>query len=359
MACCAPCALCTRPGRRRDHYDYKACMCNIYRWMNLRSTRRPHPHLAANLPSAPRGCRSTAPSSATRISRHRGSPGRGWTSPRPRLTRRIWALRRWRLSSATSSSDLAGSSEARWGHIGHTSSPVFRRMPQDLHRGREQPARRGLPAFSHGAAAKLRCQAWAPVCSLGAVKGMCWLWAAWSAGGSSCGLASHCSLHSAIQPSGGWEANMVCACAVGVCFPFALMSARAVVGANAGREQDSSVLTCSQLFSPPLCCAMEPCRAILGRTAFLYSAGKVSRGFFANPPFSSYTFPKNFGSENKKAVLPESPLQPPAMHQGGMRTWRTSENKRGLFSPGLALSCRPWTQGDSAMPHVRPRCLGS
>ena len=119
---------------------------------------------------------------------------------------------------------------ARRGQMGHTSSPVFRRMPQDPHRGREQPARRGLPAFSHGAAAKLRCQAWAPVCSEGAAaKVMCWLGAAWSVGGSLRNLLSHCSRHSAIHPSGGSLANMVRV----VRLPgpsFALLSARAVVG---------------------------------------------------------------------------------------------------------------------------------
>ena len=133
-------AMCARPGYQRDHCYHKACVCIMYRWINLRTTQRPHPRLA-NVPSAPRGCRNRAPSSATRISRHSGSPGLGLTSPRPRLTRRIWALRRWRLSSATSSSDLGGSSETLPGQLGHPSSSVFRIMPQDLHRGREQPAR--------------------------------------------------------------------------------------------------------------------------------------------------------------------------------------------------------------------------
>ena len=110
-----------------------------------------------------------------------------------------------------------------------------------------------------------------------------------------------------------------------------------------GERRPSTSLTCSRCSRcsrPPLCCAMEPRRANLGRTTFLFSAGEVPPEVsMRTPPFSSYLSPKNFGSENKKAVLPGSPLQPPTTHQGGMRTRRTGENGRGLFSPGLALSC--------------------
>ncbi len=64
-----------------------------------------------------------------------------------------------------------------------------------------------------------------------------------------------------------------------------LPSARAVVEANAVGENKSHLFSLFSLFSPPLCCAMEPRRAILGRTAFLYSAGESPQRFLCEPPF--------------------------------------------------------------------------
>ena len=92
------------------------------------------------MPSEPRSRSATASSSATIFSRLAGSPGRGFTSPRPILTKRICALRRWRLNSATSSSGLGGSSEAWSGHVGHPSSQSIRRnlAVSNLHRDRER-----------------------------------------------------------------------------------------------------------------------------------------------------------------------------------------------------------------------------
>ena len=110
-----------------------------------------------------------------------------------------------------------------------------------------------------------------------------------------------------------------------------------------GERGASTSLTCSRCSR----CSRPPCVAPWSHAAPTWGeqlscsqwGGSPPRGFYANSPFSSYLSPKNFGSENKKAVLPGSPLQPPTTHQGGMRTRRTGENGRGLFSPGLALSC--------------------
>ena len=125
-------------------------------------------------------------------------------------------------------------------------------------------------------------------------------------------------------------------------------------------ENKSHLFSLFSLFSPPLCCAMEPRRAILGRTAFLYSAGGKSPEVSMRTPLLITHFPqKTLEVRTRKLYSLEARYRPPRRTKEGVRTARTSENRRVLFSPGLALSCRPWTQGDSAMPHVRPRCLGS
>ena len=92
--------------------------------------------------------------------------------------------------------------------------------------------------------------------------------------------------------------------------PFALLSARAVVGRTQG-EYKSHLFSLFSLFSPPLCCAMEPRRANLGRTTFLFSAGESPQRFLCELPFLIIHFPqKTLEVRTKKLYSPEARYSP-------------------------------------------------
>ena len=113
------------------------------------------------------------------------------------------------------------------------------------------------------------------------------------------------------------------------------------------------------LFSPPLCCAMEPRRAILVSTTFLFSAGGKSPEVSLRTPLLITHFPqKSLDGRTRKLYSLEARHSPPRRTKEGREQREQARTKEACSHSARTLSCRPWTQGAPAMRHVRPRCLG-
>ena len=83
-------------------------------------------------------------------------------------------------------------------------------------------------------------------------------------------------------------------------------------------EYKSHMFSLFSLFSPPLCCAMEPRRANLGRTTFLFSAGGSPPEVSMRTPLSHHTFPqKTLEVRTRKLYSPEARYSPPRRTREG------------------------------------------